>query len=44
MGMFGLTLTFVGAVLLINGVGELKRVGDHSIFRVMIITVLVQCG
>ena len=30
MGMLGLILTFVGAVLLINGMGGLKRIDDRS--------------
>ena len=38
MGMLGFTLTFVGAVLLINGMGGLKRIDDRSmaVFNLMV--------
>ena len=38
MGMLGFTLTFVGAVLLINGMGGLKRIDDRSmaVFNFMV--------
>ena len=38
MGLLGLTLTFVGAVLLINGMGGLKRIDDRSmaVFNLMV--------
>ena len=38
MGMLGFTLTFVGAVLLINGMGGLKRIDERSmaVFNLMV--------